>query len=546
MNTKLFSCILLCLFQCSLFAQSNLAVDSIHVNTISAKIYANGLMEEVNSPLGSLAKSQGIWLGAEDINGLRLSAQTEMGQRADFSPGPVSNDPNAATKYNKVYKVSVAEINSFINNPTIIPPSLAQWPGNGDITMGEAAQLAPYVDINGDAKYNPQDGDYPKIKGDVAVFVIFNDTNNRSSGDALGIEVHAMLYGFKTGGVEDSVLYREYTIYNRTNKLFANAHISTFVDFADNSLHGTNVSANAIFSYGRNVGSGQVTASGLRILENPYADYFDGRDNDKDGCPDGLRDPNGNCIAEDPAQERNERYLLATSMYYDKFSSNVNMRAPQTSLQFDNYMRLRWLDGNYMIPETPDGFKGINNGDGYIGMNNSSVGVFFHGNSFDTTGNNSPSSSSNWFQNPNSNKDLQTLAIAGPFSIEPNEIMTSKFAFSWTVGDTVNCGYDKINNQLNYLDTVFKNKPIRYVSVKTPVLLPRDFNIFFSAEKGTWHIQNTDSKTFEFSVFTLAGQLVKTIRVEGKGTHLIDLQNFPSGVYVLTDKTSGYTKKITK
>ncbi len=528
-----------------LFAQNTIAVDSIQVNTISAKVHANGLITDVNSPLGPLLKNQGIWLSGMDENGLRVSVQTEFGQRADFSPGPVSTDPNASTKYNKVYKVSLADISSFIQNPNVVPPSLTQWPGNGNVAMGEAAQLAPYVDVNGDAIYNPLDGDYPNIKGDVALYVIFNDTNNRTSGDAFGIEVHAMLYGFKTGGAEDSVLYREYTIYNRTNKRFANAYLGTFVDFADSSLHGTNVSANSIFSYARNVGSGKVTASGLRILENPFADYFDTVDNEKDGCKDGLRDAFDNCIAEDPAQERNERYLLARSMYYDQFSTNMNMRAPQTSSGYRNYLETMWLDSTLMQGETPDGFKGLNNGDGYISGSNQGIGAFFPGTTFDTTITFSPQSSSNWFQNPNSNKDLQTLATAGTFTIDPDEIMSSKFAFSWTVGDTVNCGYDKINNQLTYLDTVFQSSPIRYVNLKKTMLNIQHFNVFFSAENGTWHIKNADAKPLNFTLCNMAGQNVKTITVAGASTVLIELQNLPSGIFILTEATSGYTKKIT-
>ena len=47
-------------------------------------------------------------------------------------------------------------------------------------------------------------------------------------------------------------------------------------------------------------------AVGFDFFQGPFADYFDGRDNDRDGCPDGVRNDEGNCIPENPVTGVNE------------------------------------------------------------------------------------------------------------------------------------------------------------------------------------------------------------------------------------------------
>lgn len=78
--------------------------------------------------------------------------------------------------------------------------------------MGQAAQLADFVDINSDGIYNPSSGDYPCIKGDQAVFMIFNDDRNvhgETGGQKMRFEFHAMLYAYKAPGTWlDSVVFK--------------------------------------------------------------------------------------------------------------------------------------------------------------------------------------------------------------------------------------------------------------------------------------------------------------------------------------------------
>ncbi len=54
------------------------------------------------------------------------------------------------------------------------PIPILEWPANGNpfakgaggVALVVNHDLAPFVDVNGDGKYNPLLGDYPAMKGD--------------------------------------------------------------------------------------------------------------------------------------------------------------------------------------------------------------------------------------------------------------------------------------------------------------------------------------------------------------------------------------------
>lgn len=73
-----------------------------------------------------------------------------------------------------------------------------------------------------------------------------------------------------------------------------------------------------------------------------FADYFDGLDNDRDGCVDGVKDPEtGLCVAEDPATGVNERIIMSQFMYYNNTASPISGN-PDNATHFYNYMRALW------------------------------------------------------------------------------------------------------------------------------------------------------------------------------------------------------------
>jgi hypothetical protein len=159
-----------------------------------------------------------LWIGGLDSLGmLHTAAQTCRQGGPDFYPGPIMNSANysASTdaQWNKVWKINKSTIDSFRNGQcTGIPSSISSWPGDGNTALGEAAHLAPYFDFNHNGIYDPANGDYPLIRGDQAVYFIYNDDrgpHGQTGGVKLGIELHGMAYAFKNSS--DSAL--DYTVF---------------------------------------------------------------------------------------------------------------------------------------------------------------------------------------------------------------------------------------------------------------------------------------------------------------------------------------------
>jgi hypothetical protein len=183
------------------------------------------------------------WIGAEDSLGfLHISGkQYSMGgAESSFHSGPIS-ETNAYSSLaytnlyqNALWKVAAAEIDNHINNYQssgyIIPPSIANWPGNGDVSLGVAHKLAPFIDLNNNGLYEPALGDYPDIRGDEAVYIIMNDAS-LPEGNQLGVELHAMFYQFALANYLNNTTFLNLRVINRSNLSYSNYHQALFIDF---------------------------------------------------------------------------------------------------------------------------------------------------------------------------------------------------------------------------------------------------------------------------------------------------------------------------
>ena len=164
-------------------------------------------------------------------------------------------------------------------------------------------------------------------------------------------------------------------------------------------------------------------AVGFDFFQGPFADYYDGLDNDRDGCVDGVQDPEtGVCIAEDPSTGVNERIIMSQFMYYNNTSSNISGN-PDNATHFYNYMRALWKNGSELIIETPSGPGNLGNGDGFVASGNGTPTRFaYPGMSYDTTGAYPPYSPVDWWESPANKEDKRGLHSAGPFSLAPGAL----------------------------------------------------------------------------------------------------------------------------
>jgi hypothetical protein len=94
------------------------------------------------------------------------------------------------------------------------------------------------MDVNSDGIYDPMAGDYPLIKGDQAIYTIFNDSYlpHGSGGQAIGLEIRLMAYAYGTGTLVANnpflnyTTFYDYTIINRSSFALYDSYMGLFND----------------------------------------------------------------------------------------------------------------------------------------------------------------------------------------------------------------------------------------------------------------------------------------------------------------------------
>jgi hypothetical protein len=351
---KILTTFCLLAISCNAFAQGSQPTGSaseiIDVSNIKAKVFTGGDMFRNTLSLGpsgmviepafEVPKGSGkhsifsgsLWIGGKDAAGQIYTASQTYRQgtpaQASYWPGPIGNSHNSNTNatYDKVWKVSKAQIQDHIANYSstnyIAPTDIATWPGNGNIANGEAAKLAPFVDVNNDGVYSPNLGDYPKIKGDQALYLILNDKGNVKvpASAAMNVEIHVMHYGFDSpqSPVIHHTLFTEYRIINRGQTNFNNFYAGMWMDLD---------LGNYIDDY-----------IGCDTTTNRF--YVYNGDNDDEGTTGyGVNPPAQSVIFLDKP--------LSHFLYYNNDNNPVNGN-PNKSTDFYNYLRGAWRNNDLL------------------------------------------------------------------------------------------------------------------------------------------------------------------------------------------------------
>ena len=334
-----------------------------------------------------------LWIGGLDADdSLHLAAVRFNQVGEDFWSGPLrvtdaSTDIFNVMNYHHVWKVSRAEIEALIANPGgDIPEDILTWPGNGNVADGFAATLAPFVDVDGDGVYDPRNGDYPDILGDMALFCIYNDSfdydddgiveHTESGGGALGIEVHCMLYGFNAPEDEklNNTLFMRQWIYNRSANDYHDVYVGYWTDYdigyASDDYNGCNVQNGYYYGYNGSPidGAGQPEAYGpnppsqvIMILGGPTM-IADGLDNPKyDSNGHQIVDESINGLGFGDGIVDNERLGMTAFVYHDN-NATVN-GDPENAQQYYNLMQAKWKNGEPMMY----GGTGVPNWPGTVG-----------------------------------------------------------------------------------------------------------------------------------------------------------------------------------
>ena len=384
--------------------------DNLDVNNINARFYSAGMLfsdtlQSVPSyeyPKGSghtTIYAGGLWLAGMDSNGqLHLAGQV-YGQGKDYYPGPVSNPSVYSTshvEYNYVWKVTKAEIDEFIlwfdcgqtpgctqNSSYVIPDVIINWPGTGENWNGQSQYIAPFIDVNQNGIYNPLDGDYPCIKGDVAVFTVFNDDgiHTETGGERLKMEIRALHYGYNSSdSALANTIFSEYTIINYSTTTYADFYIGMWEDMdigcSEDDYVGCDVERNLAYTFNADSVDNDGCNGAAAYLNNPPAQgmvILRGPSQDDDGVANqigiGQNEVINGCGYEDNIPD-NERLGMSIFAYFDRLLTGTIFGAPIVPLDFYNYLQGIWMDGthftyggtgnggaieaNYLFPDASD------------------------------------------------------------------------------------------------------------------------------------------------------------------------------------------------
>lgn len=174
----------------------------------------------------------------------------------------------------KIWQICQADIDNFkliwqCNNGLItvgcddIPPlsqevldNIYSWPAHGDVTKGQSYYLAPFYDYNSDGSYNPDDGDYPIIKGCCATYMIKNDAafpHNYTSTAPIGMELHLMFYQYLTADYLKDITFVDLLAINKSGTDYPEIAHSIYLDadvgFYGDDFYGCDSTNNVIYFY---------------------------------------------------------------------------------------------------------------------------------------------------------------------------------------------------------------------------------------------------------------------------------------------------------
>ncbi len=571
------------------------------VNNIKARITAVGhhFWDFAGSAHFEVPKDSGkctiftntLWIGGADINNnLYLSAERYRQIGADYTTGPLTTDGSASTdsftinSWNRLWVIDKSMIEQHIqciSSPAscpgyIIPNEILSWPTHGNTALGQSPVLAPFADVNNDGHYTPSSGDYPLIRGDRAVFFVFNDSgipNTESGGVPLGVEVHAMVYAFDCpqNTAFNHTLFMNYKIYNRSNRNYHNTFAGLFTDF-DIGAHlddyiGCDVARGSFFGYnGKPIDGDGASfhygacppAQALTILAGPLSD------------PDGIDNPRYDSLGNPLCNESingfnfgdgiidNERLGLSRFIYFNNTTAGAPpyMHDPDVAADYYNYLNGKWKDSTVMLY----------GGNAHItsGAYGPACKFMFPGDSDPCnwgTGGQTPNGPVYWDEVTAGNQpnDRRGLGSVGPFTLNAGQMQEIDFAFVY--GRTSDSLISSVDVMKAHIDEVrnafFSNQspcggPI-YAETESPLLYSDATLLLYPnpAQNELYVKFNSDKpQPVRICIYDVLGRHIVTRQTDSdkQGSHMVNIDTgyLPAGLYtvILYKGPDVITKKL--
>ncbi|MBE7442439.1 MAG: T9SS type A sorting domain-containing protein [Flavobacteriales bacterium] len=547
------------------------AFENIDLNNINARIDKEVLFMDRNNSVAAFEVPKGsgsttifaanLWFaGLNSSSQLRGYVET-FGLTDVNNAGPIGVDSNYSYQWDRVWKVSTLDIQSHINgNGTT--EAILNWPAHGDVSKGQAQNLAPFVDYNGDNYYNPLDGDYPLIKGQQAIYFIRNSDRTLLSGfEKSELEFHGMVYAYDCP--EDSAInhtvFVDYTIYNRSTSTLTDCYFGQWVDLdvgnAVDDYIGCDVSRGTFYGYNGDNFDGDANGANGYGASPPFqgVTFLKGAKLDDDGNDNPLTTDVPTALAQNGMPYAglgtgfgdgtidNEYVGLSHFMTYN-IGSPLNGNGDPSFLQdYYYYLKGKWLDGSPVL---------------YNGL---ASNYMFTGNSdplhWSTAG---IDPMMEWSEVATSNTpgDRRGVGSTGPFTFYPGEVLEMELAFvfgrDYNGTDNVSSFsvmQERVDSIRSYHANGFATTPCGGAILGTKpnltqqsvlTIYPNPFNSQFILT-----YQPTSSAVVE--VFNLLGNKVVNQNFTQKNT-VLDLANQPNGIYLVkvTDGSKVLIKKVVK
>lgn len=508
----------------------------VDINNIKTAVLVHGdmnwdpftSMSECEFPKASgkhLASATTIWMaGYDQQSQLRVSAQTYRQSGNDFWPGPLNNGSSPisyamSNNWARIWKVAFFDINNHIANSTHTasntPKDIWEWPakgnpnakGNNNASLNISDDMAPYVDVNNDGKYNAADGDYPAIKGDQMLWWVFNDngpTHDNVTSQPLQLEVYAMAYAYKRNTLIDNIVFYDLQINNTATTDYSAFRIGLNADMDLGYFHDDYIGFDSSLRLGyvynglSTDGTGQANAYGT---SPPVAGYTV------------LQMPGDNSLAKEP---------IGSFMFYNNDGTVIGN--PTNATEYNNYLRTQ-LRNNAYVKNDYAGYGKITTGMGPGPITN----YYYPGNPTDTF---------QWSECSSNNPvgDRRFILATNDFTFTKGS--TTNLSFALVVTDTgqnntcPDIDVEKIRKVADSAWKYYSNPPKSFVSVET-IATGKALGVYPNPTRDMLHI-NAPFKLNEKGVvlvYDAMGRNVKAVYQFVDNQIDVNVTHLPMGVY---------------
>jgi hypothetical protein len=480
----------------------------LNYNNVKARVTTDGIFfndksagsadyQVPSNQNNSLIYTSTFWFGGLDSDqDLHLSAQ-KYGTNQDLFSGPIATD-YTTTDYNdkyfeKIWTIQATDINTHLQNYNslnyVVPSEIENWPAHGNIANGEGSNLAPFVDVNHNGIYDPINGDYPNIRGDIAMYLIFNDgagIHTESGGEALEMEFHFMFYAYATNDYINNTTFINLKVINRSSNVYTNFKVGQFTD--------------------GDLGNYTDDYFGCDSVKNMIYTY------NGDGDDDG-----GFGIAP-PAigfKMLNKSMDIAGYFHSDSLGTQND---PDVSTDYWGYMNAEWKSSGIPFTEGGTGYGGTVNTNYLMSSNPNDINGWSEQTELSPPG------------------DRRMFMTSEGTNMLPNDELCYDYAVIYARGNSnlnsVDSLYQIADQIQNFYNDQTSNTCESVVLSTSKVKGYSQIKLFPNPSDGLFNLEGltVDSEVY---LYTMDGKLLKVIGYNSESNFQFDISGFKSGTYLL-------------